>query len=120
MPITAGAAAAKIIELRSKLAVYDSFIELIRANYMTCDSGKPEVTITRDDGGNVSESHFAAVIEDIEATKQGLEEELQEWEGLIFEPKSAEVRELRPSTDDEEAAPAPVKKKGQIHGRRLQ
>lgn len=101
MTITAGAASAKISELRSKLAIYNAWVELINANYMPCDGGPAEVHITREDGGTATEAHFTAVLEDIEHKCAELREELVEWENLVFEPRGAQVRPLHPAANDQ-------------------
>jgi hypothetical protein len=127
MAITAGAASDKIHELRSKLAVNATFAELVRNNYMPCDAGAPESVITREDGGAVTEKHLGAVLEDLEHQAAELREELGQWEGLVFEPKAAEVRSIRPAPV---AAPEPEpeaveehqpkKERTRIGGRRIQ
>lgn len=89
--ITAGAASNKISELRSKLAIYRNWVETLRANYMPSDGGRAEAQILRDDGGTCSEAHFHAVIEDIEEKAAEVQEELAQWEGLVFEPAKAQV-----------------------------
>jgi uncharacterized membrane protein len=89
--ITAGAASEKINELKSKLAIYKSLVELIHANYIPSDGGAAEVRITRDDGGSATDAHFASVLEDIEGKCVELREELAEWEGLVFSPRGAQV-----------------------------
>lgn len=94
MPITARAASDKISELRSKLAVYHTWRETIEANYLPSDGGTPEVRITREDGGNVTEAHLESVIEEITEKCTELQQELDEWEALVFEPKQAEVHPI--------------------------
>lgn len=116
MPITAGMASEKISELKSKLAVYATWSDLLHANYMPSDGGRPEALIHREDGGTVTEAHLRSVLEDIEGKCEELREELAEWEALVFEPKTAEVTPLHPQT-------AVVKKavdKGKAHARRVQ
>jgi hypothetical protein len=124
MSITAGAASNKIIELKSKLAIYASWVELIKANYLPYDGGAAEVTVTRDDDGGVcSEQHFQAVLADIDAKTAEIREELGEWEGLVFEPSvSVPARPLIAVANP--AAPPVAKKpaveRSKLSGRRLQ
>lgn len=99
MPITAGVASEKINELKSKLAIYGSWVELIHANYMPNDGGAPEVRITREDGGTATEAHFESVLEEIEEKCVELREELASWEGLVFEAKVAAVTPLHPQVE---------------------
>ncbi len=94
MAITARAAADKISELRSKLAVYATWTETIKVNYMPSDGGAPEVRIHREDGGAVTEDHLIAVLDDIETKCDELRAELAEWESLVFEPSAAVVHSL--------------------------
>ncbi len=108
MSITAGAASNKISELRSKLAVYDAWVDLIRQNYLPSDGGPPETPLMRDDGGRVTPEHFQSVMEDIETRCSEIREELAEWEGLVFEPVKGQVTQLHPSND---ATPPPQVKK---------
>jgi len=116
MPITAGAASDKIHELRSKLAVNSTFAELLRNNYLPMDGGLAEAVISRDDGGAVTASHLASVLEDLEHQAAELREELSQWEGLVFEPKTAEVRPLRPAPE----TGSKKQERTRIGGRRLQ
>ncbi len=103
MPITARAATDKITELRSKLAIYAHWVEVIQANYMPQDGGPPETRIEREDGGHATEAHFQSVLDDVEHRCAELREELAEWENLVFEPvkleeEEAEVHELEKRT----------------------
>lgn len=118
MQITAGAASDKISELRSKLAIYASMVELIHANYMPGDGGAPEVRITRPDGGTATGPHFESVLEDIEIKCAEIREELAEWEGLVFSPKGGQVTALHAGAE-EPAKKAPERVKAQ-HARRVQ
>lgn len=111
MTITAGAASDKILELKSKLAVYKAWSELIEASYMPGDAPSPEVRLFREDGGAVTEDHFKSVLSDIDVKCAELEQELSEWQGLTFQP-GAEVRPIS------EAVPKRTERKP--HGRRLQ
>ncbi len=111
MTITAGAASDKISELKSKLAVYKHWHELIEASYMPGDAPTPEVKLFRDDGGAVSEDHFKSVLEDIDQKCLELEQELSEWQGLVFQP----VADVRPIND----AP-PKRPEKRMNARRLQ
>lgn len=123
MSITAGAASNKIIELKSKLAIYSSWVELIKANYLPYDGGAAEVVVTRDDGGICSEQHFQAVLADVEAKTAEIREELGEWEGLVFEPTaSAPPRPLVAVTNTEipPVAKKPAVERSKLSGRRLQ
>jgi hypothetical protein len=124
MPITARAAADKIDELRSKLAIYTTWSEVIHASYLPSDGGSPEVRIAREDGGSVREQHLRSVLDDIEQKQAELREELGEWESLTFEPAAPVRSAPEPEQDgSEEPAPEPVKKPAperKIHGRRLQ
>ena len=116
--ITAGAASDKISELKSKLAIYAAWADLIEANYMPSDSGEAEAFVGRSDGGRVSEAHFRSFLEDVEARSAELREELAEWEGLVFQPKArpeGEVHELKP-----QAQKPRVVERGKGHGRRVQ
>jgi hypothetical protein len=119
MPITAGAASNKITELRSKLAIYKNWVETIRANYLPCDGGDAEIRITRDDGGSCVESHFLAVIADVEEKCDEIREELAQWEGLVFEPAQAPVRAIAPAAAANDQKQRPVER-SKISGRRLQ
>lgn len=119
MPITAGKASEKISELRSKLAVYDTLTELIHANYVGSDSGRAESRIDRPDGHVVTEAHLFSVLEDFESRQGELREELKQWEDLVFEPKTAEVRPLRPAVSEPPPAPKRVER-ARHGGRRLQ
>lgn len=110
MAITAGAASNKISELRSKLAIYDAWVELLQQNYLSSDSGPPETPLFRQDGTRVPDVHFFSVMEDIEARCVELREELAEWEGLVFEPVKAQVTPLHPPAND--GAPAVKKAPG--------
>jgi len=89
--ITAGAASNKISELRSKLAIYQAWIDTIHNNYMPSDGAKAEATIERDDGMPCTEEHFTSVIVDIQEKINEVREELVQWEGLVFEAPQAQV-----------------------------
>ena len=85
---------------------------------MPCDGGAPEVRIERDDGGAVNEAHLRAVLKDVEDKCEEIREELTEWENLVFEPRSAEVRKLHPANDD--APPKKQVERSKPNARRLQ
>lgn len=114
--ITAGAASDKISELRSKLAVYQAWMENLRVNYLPCDAGAPEIQLTREDGGLVNEKHFTAVLEELGEKCEELKEELEQWEGLVFEPAKATVTPLHVAN----AAPTKKAERSKLGGRRLQ
>jgi hypothetical protein len=118
MPITAGAASAKISELRSKLAIYDALKDVIRANYMPSDGGAVELRLARQDGTSVSPSHFEAVMAELDERAMEVISELDEWEGMTFEvapKKEANVRSITARPPEEKRGP-PERK---LHGRRV-
>lgn len=114
MPITAGAASAKINELRSKLAIYDVLKDVMRANYIPSDGGAVELRLLRPDGTSVSPAHFVSVIAELDERAQEVAGELEEWEAMTFEaaPKKENVRPItgRPHEDKQER---------KLHGRRV-
>ncbi len=115
--ITAGAASAKISELKSKVAVYAALSDVIRANYLPADGAAAELTLYRDDKTSVAPDHIELVIQDLDNLTREALEELKEWEGLTFEPKRAEgadVRHIQAPEPKHAPSPAPEKK----HGRR--
>lgn len=121
--ITAGAASDKISELRSKLAIYAAWTELIETNYLPSDGADAETSISRADGGRVVEAHFRSFLEDVEARCEELREELSEWESLVFQPKREAAPEAAPQKGEvHELKPSPAQKRVERnrHGRRLQ
>lgn len=103
--ITAGAASEKINELKSKIAIYNSWEELINANYLPNDGGSPEAHVVRDDGVTAAPAHFKSVLVDLEEKRDELRNELEEWENLVFEPKVADVTPLHPDRGEQKKAP---------------
>lgn len=106
---TAGEIADKISELRSKVAVQETLISQLRANYMSSDAGAGELRIQRQDGAVVPDHHFQVCIKDMDTMINELRGELEEWESLTFNtgPVEVEVEE----EDDEVEEPVAISKK---------
>ena len=129
MPTSAGAAAAKISELKSKLAIYETLKDVIKANYLPSDGGSAELRVMRADGSSAAPDHFNSVLEDLDEKSEELAQELRDWEGMMIEAprkKGGEVRHIAASTPAEheterraEEVPAPEPKPKRAHGRRF-
>ncbi len=109
MSYTAGQVSDKISELRGRITVFQKLREQIRNNYLPSDGGAPELKMARSDGMPVTTSHFRAVLEDLQEKVDQLNEELQQWEEMVFGPsqiaEEPEVVDVEPAedTEDEEA-----------------
>jgi hypothetical protein len=125
MPTSAGAAAAKISELKSKLAIYDTIKDVIRANYLPSDGGAAELRVMRADGSSAAPDHFDSVLADLDEKSDELLQELRDWEGMMLESprkKGGDVRHIAaPPAPDVEPEPEvePEPKPRKAHGRRF-
>lgn len=105
---TAGGVADKISELRSKVAVYETLISLIKANYLSGDAGPGELRIMRKDGATVMDDHLKLTVGDIDEKIELLKEELEEWENLTFSPATQVLSETSEEAPVQSVAAAAI------------
>lgn len=85
MPISIGNVLDKISETRSKIAVLEGLVLHLKSNYLTSDTGEPEMRFYRGDYAPVPELHIVAGIGDIELLVKDLRAQLAQWEGITVE-----------------------------------
>lgn len=127
MKTTAGDVAEIISTIRSKVRVYEAFVQHIRTNYLPSDAGASELQLERKDGARVTPKHFEAVLTECEDKLEELNAELAQWEGLPVgtrasaEDEESEEDDGEPEEElgeEEEEAPKPAPK-GKKHAARV-
>lgn len=109
--ITAGEVADTISEIRSKIRVYETLCDQIKANYLPSDGGPAELRIERADGAFVTQTHMESVLGEFEERITTLQGELEEWEQLPFQTNEA-------ATEEEPEEEAPTKKQPKQQGKK--
>jgi hypothetical protein len=114
--ITAGEIADTISELRSKLKVYETLGDQIRANYLPSDDGGlAELRFERDDGALVTKKHLGSILKEFDERLETLRAELSEWEGLCFHTGEEEQAEDENEDEEQPKAKAKPVKQGKKH-----